>query len=292
VSLSDTGDTGAHSRATPYLARTRLLSFSNRALRLGPASLAAALIGGLILALVGIDVLAGPMDSIDPGDPTSKLKPEPFLVGSRWSLQTWIAITGVGFRLTGHGFSQAYVHLFDWWCSRRAHSSAGLDYARYLNTQPRAPVAYGVRGFPAFSTLRYFIIALSATLSISYKFGFEQIYVAKTETVNNTILAPLSRSGNMTTLGSSSETLPWLSDIPQYPYNRQFLHKPASLPDDYVLDEQGWGSFAEHKESWQRYPPQLVVMVEEDQTSGRLAIGGHHISGGCFDSLIKGSKVP
>ena len=210
------------------------------------------------------------MNATDPGDLTSKLIPQPFLVGSRWSLQTWIAITGVGFGLTGHGFSEAYTHLFDWWCSRRAHSSTGLDYARYLNTQPRAPVLYGLRGFPAFSTLRYFIMALSAALSISYKFGFEQIYVVKTETVNNTILEPVSRSGNMTALGSGSETLPWLSDIPQYPYNRQFLHKPADLPDDYALDEQGWGSFAEHKESWQRSPPQLVVMVEEDQTSGKL----------------------
>ena len=97
-----------------------------------------------------------------------------FRYGSKLTLQVWIAITGVGFGLLAYGYSEAYVHLFDWWCSRQARSDVGLDYGRYLNTLSRSPVAYGVRGYPTFATLRYALTALTIAASISYKFGLLQ----------------------------------------------------------------------------------------------------------------------
>lgn len=76
------------------------------------------------------------------------------------------------------------MHLFDWWCSRQARQSAGLDYARYLNTQPRAPVSYGIRGFPLFASLRYFVLALTVAMSIGYKFGVTETTVVWHETLD------------------------------------------------------------------------------------------------------------
>ncbi|KAF5721455.1 hypothetical protein FMUND_3583 [Fusarium mundagurra] len=66
---------------------------------------------------------------------------------------------------------EAYVHLFDTWASRQAQHSNGLDYARCLNSQPRAPVVYGFRGFPSFITLRYFLLIMSIIASVGYKFA-------------------------------------------------------------------------------------------------------------------------
>ncbi|KAJ3528265.1 hypothetical protein NM208_g10280 [Fusarium decemcellulare] len=146
--------------------RRRLLQ---RLQRVGLLSLLALLVGGLVLILVGINAFIdlrkdGQLGYTPPGN---KL---PFRHGSNWSIQTWIAVIGAAFGLLSFGFSETYIHVFDSWSSRQSKQASGLDYGRYLNTQPRAPVSYGIRGFPYFATLRYFLIAMGIFASIAYKF--------------------------------------------------------------------------------------------------------------------------
>lgn len=227
-----------------------------RITRLGPSSLASLCIGGLILTLVGINVLAGPMNAY----PSKSAVAQPLGVGSTWNIQLWLAITGVGFGLTSHGFSEASIHLFDWWCSRQARSKTGLDYARYLNTQPRAPVAYGIRGFPAFATLRYFIIAMSAATSVGYKFGFLKVIATANQALDPTLLQPYVNPRNLNGLDVGRQLLPWLSDTPGDSSNRQFFHKPALLPDDYIFNSD---EAMDLRDSWQRTAPYTIVMVGE-----------------------------
>ncbi|KAJ4152200.1 hypothetical protein NW765_017709 [Fusarium oxysporum] len=131
--------------------------------RVGNLSVAALFLGGAILAFSGLNCLAGP----PPGDDGMRL----FLYGSHLSVQAWIAILGIGLGLLSFGFNETYIHLFDYYCSRQAKSEGGLDYTKYLNSQPRAPVLYGRRGFPYFITLRYLLTLASIAASIGYKFG-------------------------------------------------------------------------------------------------------------------------
>lgn len=147
-------------------------SFRIRLEHLGALSLASLLFGGVLLILIALNALTGPQTPME-----GRFREEGvlrFRHGSLWSLQAWTAITGVGFSLLAYGYAEAYAHFFDWWCSRQARSQAGLDYGRYLNTLPRAPVAYGVRGFPLFATLRHFMVLLTVAASIGYKFGLSE----------------------------------------------------------------------------------------------------------------------
>lgn len=157
-----------------------------RVTRLGYISLAALFIGGLILILTSLNVLTAPRTERE-GKKYEEELPKPaerFRFGYRWSVQVWLTIVGVGFGLVSYGFFEAYVHLFDWWCSRKACSGLGLDYARYLNSLPRAPVVYGFRGFPAFACLRCFLVIMTTVASIGYKFAFTQVTVFWYEDLN------------------------------------------------------------------------------------------------------------
>ncbi|KAG9504130.1 hypothetical protein J7337_004094 [Fusarium musae] len=137
---------------------------------LGTLSLLAIVVGGSLLIFVGANALSGRKEKEELGRarPSGQTR---FSVGHEWSIQTWIAIVGVAFALLSYGFTEAYVHLFDTWASRQAQLSNGLDYARYLNSQSRAPVVYGFRGFPSFITLRYFLLIMSIIASVGYKFA-------------------------------------------------------------------------------------------------------------------------
>ncbi|KAK7216729.1 hypothetical protein V2G26_004732 [Clonostachys chloroleuca] len=142
-----------------------------------PPPLLALLAGGLILIIASLNALTTP-GSWKEGRSVDLLNSGMrFRVGALLSIQMWTAIIGVGFGLFSYGFSEAHVHLFDWWCNRQAARNSGLDYGRYLNTLPRAPVVYGVRGFVKFATLRYLVVALSVGVSIGYKFGIMQVPV-------------------------------------------------------------------------------------------------------------------
>jgi hypothetical protein len=153
----------------------------------------------------------------------------------------------------------------------RRRSSEGLDYARYLNTQRRAPVTYGVRGFPFFATLRYAILAASIAISVGYKFDFQEVDVQVRETaryeslVQNQYYVPEGAIDGV--------HLPWLSDFPCYPETRQFSSIPKVVPDVMMLTtswfDQDSGAIIEYDNSgydiyglcWGNSPPYRISMA-------------------------------
>lgn len=174
-------------------------SFGTRLLKLGSLSLLTLIAGGLILILSALNALLVPKlkgsgfvdwNAVATKSVQAELRQTQanrFYIGEAWSIQAWLAIVGTGFGLVSHGFHEADVHLFDWWCSRQARHRRGLNYARYRNTQPRAPVSYGIRGFPLFASLRYLVLITTVAVSIGYKFGITETAVVWHETLDPTI---------------------------------------------------------------------------------------------------------
>ncbi|KAH7144295.1 hypothetical protein B0J13DRAFT_635326 [Dactylonectria estremocensis] len=196
--------------------------FATRLWRIGRLSLSALFFGGVLLFLAGLNRLIGP-DSMQ-GKSPSWNQVHLFSYGSRLSVQSWLAIIGVGFGLLSYGFHETYVHLFDWWCSSRAQSDGGLDHGLYLNSQLQAPVLYGRRGFTGFITLRYLLALASIAASIGYKFG---IIETKLKYVGQ---VPYESNVNITRPSferSSEDGNPWLMDKPDYSLgvNRAFYHE-------------------------------------------------------------------
>lgn len=198
---------------------------------LGTASLLALLIGGLILILVGVNALVNYSPPRELGIPVdydkSAIKGQAALkVGREWGIQSWIAITGVAFGLLSFGFAEAYMQIFDSWSSRQAQHGNGLDYARYLNSQPRAPVLYGIRGFPAFVTLRYTIIIMGIAASIGYKFAF---VTPPVRVIENIDYRTIRFTGHRLSMAYNynyefRDTTPWITDFPLYNISRSFAH--------------------------------------------------------------------
>lgn len=134
-----------------------------------------------MLMLIGINAIHQPKDLHTDGGgnirgPTASHVYR-FTYGPCLGVQTWLVICGIALGLLGYGFSEAYVHLFDWWCTRKGLLPGGLDYGRYLNSLPRAPVTYGIRGFYWLVSLRYSITLITIVASVGYKFGIFEVEV-------------------------------------------------------------------------------------------------------------------
>ncbi|UZP45888.1 hypothetical protein NXS19_013700 [Fusarium pseudograminearum] len=233
-------------------------SWSRRLQMLGTASLPALLVGGLILILVGANALSNPTSTRNPTASgefgKSRVSGQlAFKIGGEWSVQSWIAVTGVAFGLLSFGFAETYMHVFDAWCSRQAHCVNGLDYARYLNSQARAPVRYGLRGFPVFITLRYIITAMCIAASIGYKFAIVTPEVRVSENLGADVVNYLPHRMSMITNDSSfANPEPWISDIPLHNDSRAFSHAYPSIPS-YNNDA------LEHANT--TVPPVSIIMV-------------------------------
>ncbi|CAP64509.1 uncharacterized protein PODANS_5_7930 [Podospora anserina S mat+] len=145
-----------------------------------------------------------------------------FKTGSHLPVQFWLAVLGVGFSLLAFGLSESYVHLFDVWCTWKAGSDSGLDYARYLNTQPRAPVVVGFRGFRPFVMVRYLIILLGIAGSIGYKFAIVQITEMSLELDETAVTVHLPSAEPIDLATGATST--WLRDGPTAQANRAFRH--------------------------------------------------------------------
>ncbi|RGP77676.1 hypothetical protein FLONG3_4249 [Fusarium longipes] len=229
---------------------------------LGTASLPALLIGGLVLILVGVNALSN--YSPTPSDRSttrfefgkSRVPGQvAFKIGREWSVQTWIAITGVAFGLLSFGFAETYIHVFDTWCSRQAQRENGLDYARYLNSQARAPVLYGFRGFPAFVTLRYTIIAMGVAVSVGYKFAFATPEIWVRENIDQEAVRYKPHRMSMVQNQSSfSDTEPWITDFPLYDVSRSFSHH-------YQYGHPVNGELEHSSDANTTLPPNMLVMV-------------------------------
>lgn len=243
-----------------------------RLLKLGPISLLALFLGGLILILSAINALLPTntnsyggqnfMISVGVGEDLNR-----FRIGYTWSVQAWIAILGVAFGLLSHGLQEAYAHLFDWWCSRKAQSGSGLDYARYLNAQPRAPVMYGARGFPVFASLHYLLMVLTIAASIGYKFGIGETTSPWSESLRPDQLTALVP--NVTTpLGDSRRGSPWLKGGNQcFDYVFQKLpddeERPPAEPTERQSPGYGIGDLMDRDIS---KPPLKVIMASQVST--------------------------
>lgn len=198
----------------------------------------------------------GQMEFAGPSSQSASL----FAVGYAWGNRVWLVIIGVGLGLLSHGLQEAQVHLFDWWCSRRARSDAGLDYGRYLNSQPRAPVAYGVQGFLAFASLRYLLVVGNIAASILYKFGVFEPDVTWSETLEAGTLSLASNCPEQIMSGQD-EVSPW------------FMRSTRSFPGE-DLYEQVDASTLEPYE-----PPGTLTFVGEGCCSnGRVYDSGHIFS--------------
>ncbi|GKU14471.1 unnamed protein product [Fusarium langsethiae] len=234
---------------------------SRRLQMLGTVSLPALLIGGIILILVGVNALSnyGPTSNrggIEPEFGKTRVSGQlAFKIGREWSVQTWIAVTGVAFGLLSFGFAETYMHIFDAWCSRQAQRGNGLDYARYLNSQARAPVLYGLRGFPAFVTLRYTIVAMGIAASVGYKFAFVTPDIWVRENLDPDVVTFRRHRMSMITNDSSfSEPEPWISDFPLYDISRSFAHF-------YQYAQPSDGELEYSSDANTTLPPNMLVMV-------------------------------
>ncbi|KAH6658789.1 hypothetical protein F5X68DRAFT_145873 [Plectosphaerella plurivora] len=166
--------------------------FFTRVRRVGLLSIAALLLGGFVLIFTGINGLIGPAATNSNRQPLDNLV-RVFRYGYQLRVQVWIAVLGIGFGLLSYGFSGTYIHLFDWWCSRRSQRGDGLDYGMYLNSQPQAPVFYGLRGFTGFLTIRYLLVVASVATSVGYKFAIVDAELGLEGTLN----VPLGLLGDL-----------------------------------------------------------------------------------------------
>lgn len=187
--------------------------------RVGVLSLASLVAGGIVLILFAQNVYIAPgaLHAYD-------YRQGVFRVGSELSIQTWLAVLGVAFGMLSFGLSATYTHVFDWWCSWRARRAAGkgLEYARYLNSQPQAPVILGLyHGFPVAVLCRYLVAALAIAASVGYKFAVIHVKYGIQESLPveqvRLRLPPVRGIEN----GTAS---PWLADGPLLAKNRAFFH--------------------------------------------------------------------
>jgi hypothetical protein len=200
------------------------LSLATRIRRVGTLSLASLIAAGIVLILFS--------QNLDFSDSTRQIhvndiSQRVFIVGSQLSVQAWLALLGVTFGTLSYGLTGTYTHAFDWWCSwqaKRASGGAGsgLQYARYLNSQPQAPVLLGFyHGFPLALLGRYLVAALAVAASVGYKFAVIQVTYGNIENLPaeqvQLRLPPVRGIGN----GTAS---PWLADSPLLPTNRAFFH--------------------------------------------------------------------
>ncbi|KAM5354477.1 hypothetical protein ACJ41O_001124 [Fusarium nematophilum] len=204
------------------------LGFFTRFRRLGLLSLCTLFAGGAILVFVGVNVSGAPTRHPERIPPRGGAEQRPFRYGYSLSVQAWLAIVGIGFGLISHGLNEAYLHFFDWWCSRQARKDAGLDYARYLNSQPRAPVVYGIRGFPVWVSMRYLLAVASIAASIGYKFGIVEVPIQAIKSLNNFSFWVNEPPLKAVDFGDFS---PWITDGPSKDSGQAFLHETSGYDE-------------------------------------------------------------
>ncbi|OAG44625.1 hypothetical protein AYO21_01115 [Fonsecaea monophora] len=201
------------------------MNFFTRLQRLQMLSLLALFVGGTILLFGGVNCLAGNPSTLR----TSSWKARQFSVGSSFSVQSWLAVLGVGVSCTIYGLSRACTHLFNLECTQRALGPGGLDYGRYLNSLSHAPVLVGWRGFRVLYMVSYFFAALAPIATIGYKFTVFRVPLSVVESWPQSRVAlsiPSSKG-----LDESGAT-PLLVDTPGGLHNQAFCH----LGRDDVMD--------------------------------------------------------
>ncbi|KAH7140993.1 hypothetical protein EDB81DRAFT_654684 [Dactylonectria macrodidyma] len=211
--------------------------FYKRLKLIGLLSLAALFVGSLILILV---VFNAGYEYLHPTDP-NYTEFGRFRIGWALDVQTWLAIVGVGFGLVSYGLQEGFTHFVDLWCSLQASKHSGLDYKRYLNSQPRAPVLLGMRGFPVIVNLQRLMALIAIGSSIGYKFGIARGTTPELSDISGPIgswpEAPSYRDVRMVFEGGRETVPSWFYHDFEVEagirYARAFRHKlDGNLPDE------------------------------------------------------------
>ncbi|KAK3684017.1 hypothetical protein B0T22DRAFT_501352 [Podospora appendiculata] len=196
-----------------------------------------------------------------------------FSTGSELGVQEWLAVVGAGFSLLSFGLVGAYNQIFNFWCSNQAARTRGLDYARYLNSQPSAPVLFGFRGFPGFVVGRYIVVALGIAASVSYKFAVIEVTIKVYEHMEPSKIS--LRLPPMHGLVDNGTASPWLGDGPTG-RNRAFCSSktPTITPQrPSSLDMVGWADCnnALHTfESGWIYTREIVAVANKTEEDGEF----------------------
>ncbi|KAK0714141.1 hypothetical protein B0T26DRAFT_649758 [Lasiosphaeria miniovina] len=268
----------------PTRVRTAGAKLIARTQEVGGSSILSLLASSAILTFVSLNTLAGHPDELD-SRPAGFGLIRIFRLGSEISVQSWLAIVGAGFGMLSYGCSETYTHMFDLWCSRQASRYPGLNYARYLNSQPRAPVVVGFRGFPAFVLLRYFIMALAIPASIGYKFSISTVRITAYEHIGSSSVR-LSTPPVQALLGNGT-TSPWLSDRPgninrafvhhYYPRNQTNNNTMFSPPDSIAMvDLADCGGVFHDSDVGSLYTREIVMIAKINHEIGESVMTADH----------------
>lgn len=145
----------------------KILIFLKGIKRLGPFRLTCHLFGAVGLFVVASNISGGK----DVPDYSAKF----FNYGATLPLQFWLVIIGLCLSSLFYGLSNFWIQMFDILSTLRAKgklgsNEEGLDYGRYLNSLPNAPVMNGLKsGFTGLVVARYLQIGLGIMLSTTYK---------------------------------------------------------------------------------------------------------------------------
>ncbi|KAM7193884.1 hypothetical protein V8F33_007570 [Rhypophila sp. PSN 637] len=229
-----------------------------RAQRVGGLSLSALFVGGTLLVFFCIN------------SPCSR-------VGANWGVETWLSILGVAFGLLSFGYVGTLTHMFDLWCSFRSTGrSSGLDYARYLNSQPYALVTIGFRGFPASILVRYMILALGLLATVGYPFAVIEVTLLNHQSIQESLVT--LRVPPMRAILQNGTTSPWPGDSPHSSTNRAFLHQHQGngtetnnnlIPPTSIV-MAGWadcGDTFNVQDEGMLYTREIIMVADQQKTS-------------------------
>lgn len=195
--------------------------------------------------------------------------------GNTFLLQYWLILVGLCVSSTLYGLSQAWIHLFDTICTRRARGyfpwkNQNLDYGRYLNSLPNAPVTSGLRsGFWGMVVVKYMLISSSALLTVAYKLIFisvpgrfdGQIDVSGINWRQSSYPLRYSTASVLTTYGDLSDfVLEGWSDGLQYGRSRAFDYTYPEFYGDGHYGSTEWN--ASQIADWdlmQNGPPTIIL---------------------------------
>lgn len=193
--IQESGDPSHDDDKFSRSTRAMAITFNmNRIDRLGPFSLMALFFGSLSLVLIATNFILGKdFTEISTGSGLDNSENKAWTLSltdplrrarsSRYAgsvpLQYWLIIVGFCISSTLYGLSNAWIHLFDAICTFRAQGrffwkkKEGLDYGRYLNSLPNAPVMNGLRsGFWGMVIMKFGLILLGALFTAAYKLFF------------------------------------------------------------------------------------------------------------------------
>ncbi|EAQ91632.1 hypothetical protein CHGG_03567 [Chaetomium globosum CBS 148.51] len=217
--------------------RAAVSSLLGRVRRVGLVSLSSLVVSGVSVILFAQNIYTS-RPSVDVPNPED-YRQAVFHVGSELSVQSWLAVLGVVFGILSYGLTASCVHFFDCWCSWRASrvGGQGLDYARYLNSQPQAPVMAGLwHGFSLYVLCRYIFVALTIAASIGYKFAVIEVTTFDNDPVESSqvrLQLPPVRG-----LLADGTTSPWVGDYPLSVTNRAFFHEQRIwTPEGYTTGD-------------------------------------------------------